>query len=397
MARRTQVGIIGCGPAGLFLAHLLARAGIDSLILEARSRDAVEGTIRAGVLEHGVAALMQELGLAARMLRQASRHAGITLQWRGQRLHLDLAALTGGKAVTVYAQHEVLKDLVAARLAAAPGSILFDTPARAVEGIEGAQPSIVFETPGGSVDRLDCDYVVAADGFHGIGRGAIPASIRQEYGKKYPFGWLGVLVEAPRSWPELIYASQGEGFSLLSTRSATVQRMYLQCDPADPVEAWDDARIWRELDSRLGVDNWELARGKIFQKSVIPLRSFVCAPLRHGRLFLAGDAAHIVPPTGAKGLNLAVADVLVLSRALARAVHRGEAQGLEAYSDTALARVWQAQRFSAFMTRMLHRDPGETPFDTRLREAQLEQIATSRAAATALAENYVGLPFPDEE
>ncbi|WP_456316661.1 4-hydroxybenzoate 3-monooxygenase [Teichococcus aestuarii] len=301
---RTQVGIVGCGPAGLFLAHLLHRAGIESVILESRSRAEVEGTIRAGVLEHWLVEMMTAMGLGARMLREGHFHTGITLQWNRQRLHLDMEDLTGGRKVTVYAQHEVLKDLIAARLADG-GAIHFGVSATAIHAVDTDRPFLTWRADGdGPEQRLDCDYIVGADGFHGPGRQAIPASRRTEYQKVYPFGWLGILARAPLSWPELIYANQGEGFALLSTRSPEIQRMYIQCDPADDIARWSDDRIWAQLEARLSTDDgWVLQRGEIFQKGIIPLRSFVCEPMQHGRLFLAGDAAHIVPPTGAKGLN----------------------------------------------------------------------------------------------
>ena len=394
--RAARIGIIGCGPAGLFLTHLLHRAGITSTILESRSRAEVEGTIRAGVLEHWVTELMQQMGLGERMRREGHFHTGITLQWNRQRLHLDMEALTGGKKVTVYAQHEVLKDLIAARLADG-GEILFGVAGTAIHDIDTDRPYLTWrDGPGGAAQRLDCDYIVAADGFHGPGRQAMPASARTEYQKVYPFGWLGILARAPLSWHELIYANQGEGFALLSTRSPEIQRMYIQCDPQDDIANWPDARIWDQLRARLATDDgWQLQQGEIFQKGIIPLRSFVCEPMQHGRLFLAGDAAHIVPPTGAKGLNLAVADVLVLSRALEAKYRRNEDEALARYSATALRRVWKGERFSWFMTTMLHRNAAETPFEQRIHLADLDFIRTSRAAATALAENYVGLPFDE--
>ena len=393
MSQRTQVGIVGCGPAGLFLSHLLHRAGVESVILENRSREAVESTIRAGVLEHWVTDLMREMGLGGRMDREAHIHSGITLQYGPNRFHLDVTELTEGKRVTVYAQHEVLRDLIAGRVADG-GTIHFEVTETAFHDVGTTAPRIAFRHADGTPDELLCDYVVAADGFHGPGRKAIPESVRREYNKTYPFGWLGILAHAPISWHELIYARHEDGFALLSTRSPEIQRMYIQCDPADDIANWPDARIWAELHKRLETaGNWHLSEGQIFQKGIIPLRSFVCETMRHGRLFLAGDAAHIVPPTGAKGLNLAVADVLVLSRALEDAILHGRTERLDAYPATALRRIWKAERFSWMMTTMLHVDESESPFEHRIRMADLDFLSGSRNAQAAVAENYVGLPF----
>jgi p-hydroxybenzoate 3-monooxygenase len=395
---KTEIGIIGAGPAGLFLALLLRRAGIDAVILESRSREEVEGTIRAGVLEQWVVDLMRELGVAARLEKIADFHTGITLQWNRERLHLDMRALTGGKQVTVYPQHEVLRDLIAGLLAAG-GEIVFGVSGTALHDLESDHPFITFRPDKTSPDktvpetRLECTYIVGADGYHGPSRQAIPEGRRREFHKIYPFGWLGILTRAPRSWHELIYANQADGFALLSTRSPEVQRLYLQCDPEDDLALWPDARIWEVLQTRLAAPGWALQEGPIFQKGIIPLRSFVCETMQFGRLFLAGDAAHIVPPTGAKGLNLAVADVRVLAAALIARYRDNDAEKLARYSEMALRRVWKGERFSWYMTTMLHRNPAETEFERRIHFADLDFVRTSRAAATALAENYVGLPF----
>lgn len=391
---RTQVGIIGCGPAGLFLAHLLHRVGIGCVIIESRGRQDVEQTIRAGVLEHWVTELIKELGLGARMTREAHVHDGITLQWNRERHHVDIQGLTGGKRNIVYAQHEVLKDLIAGRLAHG-GEIIFGVGGTTIRDVDTNHPAIDFRCDGsGTLETIYCDYVVGADGFHGPGRQAIPASDRTEFQKIYPFGWLGILTSAPRSWEEIIYANQGDGFALLSTRSPEMQRLYIQCNPSDDIANWPDARIWEQLQARLGTDDgWSLTEGPIVQKGIIPLRSFVCEPMQYGRLFLAGDAAHIVPPTGAKGLNLAVADVLVLSRALEAKYKRNSQDLLDRYSATCLRRVWKAERFSWYMTTMLHRNEHETDFEQRIHFADLDLVRTSEASARSLAENYVGLPF----
>ncbi len=391
---RTQVGIIGAGPAGLFLAHLLHRVGITSIIVEMRSRADVEGTVRAGVLEHWVAELMKSLGLGERMMREGHFHHGISLQWNGERHHVDIQALTDGKCVTVYPQHEVLKDLIAGRLADG-GEIIFGVGDTSIRGIDSDRPAIDFRRDGtGAMESIDCDYVVGADGFHGPSRQSIPPSHRTEYQKIYPFGWLGILTRAPLSWHELIYSNQDQGFALLSTRTPDVQRMYVQCDPNDDLGAWSDSRIWDQLHARLDIGTgWTLHEGPIFQKGIIPLRSFVCEPMQYGRLFIAGDAAHIVPPTGAKGLNLAVADVLVLSRALEAMYRHNDPTGLTRYSATCLRRVWKAERFSWYMTTMLHRNDHETEFERRIHFADLDLVRTSPTAARLLAENYVGLPF----
>jgi p-hydroxybenzoate 3-monooxygenase len=390
---RTQVGIIGAGPAGLFLAHMLHRAGISAVNLESRGRKDVEGTVRAGVLEHWVTQLMNDMGLGERMKREGHFHDGVTLQWNRERHHVDIRALTGGKSVTVYPQHEVLIDLISARLADG-GEIIFDVGGTAIHGIDTDRPSITFRRDkDGPLETLHCDYVVGADGFHGPGRQAIPSSIRREYQKVYPFGWLGILTHAPLSWHELIYANQDQGFALCSTRSPDVQRMYIQCDPADDIANWSDARIWEQLQARLGVDGWTLTEGPIFQKGIVSLRSFVCEPMQYGRLFIAGDAAHIVPPTGAKGLNLAVADVLVLSRALEARYKSNKQDLLDRYSAMCLRRVWKGERFSWYMTTMLHKNDKESDFEQRIHFADLDLVRTNRAMAQALAENYVGLPF----
>ena len=389
---KTPVGIIGAGPAGLLLSHLLHLDGIDSVVIESRSRQEIEATIRAGVLEHGTVELLRKTGVGERMDREGFVHEGIYLRFGGATHRIDFAELTGGRSIMVYAQHEVIKDLVAARLAAG-GKILFEVKDASVYDLDTTEPTIRFHH-GGKVEELQCDFIAGCDGFHGITRPAIPSRMRREFTRVYPFGWFGILVEAPPSTDELIYAMHERGFALVSTRSPQIQRLYLQCDPHDDVKNWPDARIWDELHARLEtVDGWKLAEGRIFQKGVIAMRSYVVEPMRHGRLFLAGDAAHIVPPTGAKGLNLAAADVRVLSRGLASYYKTSNEQALKDYSATALRRVWRAEHFSWWMTSMLHRFHDETPFHHRLQLAELDYVVTSRAKALTLAENYVGLPL----
>src|SRR5690348_7834730 len=388
---RTQVGIVGAGPAGLLLSHLLHLEGIASVVLESRSRASVEATLRAGVLEHGTAELLKATGVGGRMEREGAVHRGIELRFSGRAHRIDFADLTGGKTIMLYAQHEVLKDLIAARLGAG-GTILFEASDVSLHGVESGEPRIRFGHEGESRE-LECDFIAGCDGFHGVSRPSIPQSSRDEYSRVYPFGWFGILTEAPPSSAELIYAHHRRGFALVSTRSPEIQRLYLQCDPHDTVVNWPDDRIWTEFRTRLAtVDGWTPREGPVIQKNVVAMRSFVCEPMQHGRLFLAGDAAHIVPPTGAKGLNLAVADVWALSRALAAFYAQGRREPLDRYSETALARVWRAEHFSWWMTSMLHTFPGDT-FQERLQLAELRYVTTSRPKAITLAENYVGLPL----
>jgi p-hydroxybenzoate 3-monooxygenase len=390
----TQVGIIGAGPAGLLLAHLLHLAGIESVVLESRSRADVEGTIRAGVLEQGTVDLLRETGVGARLDREAFFHRGVYLRFDGRTHHIDMEELTGGKRVTVYAQHEVIKDLVAARLDAG-GAIVFEAAEVRIEGLDRERPALRY-THQGETRTLSCDFVAGCDGSHGIARHSIPASLVTRYERVYPFGWFGILVQAPPSSDELIYASHERGFALVSTRSATLQRMYLQCDPADSVQGWSDDRIWSELRARLATrDGWAPKEGPIVQKVIVGMRSLVAEPMRHGRLFLAGDAAHIVPPTGAKGLNLAAADVRMLARALDRFYKAGARGGLDRYSDVCLKRVWKGQRFSWWLTTLLHRADTDTSFDRKRQLAELDYLVSSRHAAASFAENYVGLPFEE--
>ncbi|HUK03565.1 MAG TPA: 4-hydroxybenzoate 3-monooxygenase [Burkholderiales bacterium] len=392
---RTQVGIIGAGPAGLLLAHLLRLEGIDSAVLETRGRAEIEATIRAGALEQGTVDLLDAAGVGERMRREGMPHEGIVLRFGGRSHRIPLAELTGGRSIMIYAQHEVIRDLVNARLVAG-GAIHFGVRDVSLLDLDTRQPKLRFHDADGELQELACDYVAGCDGFHGVSRPSIPSRLRREFTRVYPFGWLGILVEAPPATDELIYAYHERGFALVSTRSPQIQRLYLQCNPNDEPGAWADARVWEELHARLaGADGFRLAEGRIFQKGVIAMRSFVVEPMQHGRLFLAGDAAHIVPPTGAKGLNLAVADVRVLARALAEFYASGNAQLLERYSETALRRVWRAEHFSWWMTSMLHTFHDESPFHHRMQLAQLRYVTESRAAATMLAENYVGLPFEE--
>jgi p-hydroxybenzoate 3-monooxygenase len=385
---RTQVGIIGAGPAGLLLSHLLHLRGIDSVVLELRGREQIESTIRAGVLEQGTMDVLSEAGVGERMKAEGAVHHGFELAFEGKRRRIDLTGLTG-KSITVYAQHEVLKDLVAARVAA-DGKLFFNVSDTSIHGIETDAPSIRFMHEG-EQHELHCDYVIGCDGFHGVSRAAIPAARRQDYERVFPFGWFGILCEAPPSSDELIYARHERGFALISTRSPNVQRMYFQCDPKDNVDNWSDDRIWAELHARAdSLEGHQVVEGKIFQKNIVGMRSFVSNTMQHGRLFLAGDAAHIVPPTGAKGLNLAVSDVRVLTAALVAFYKESRTDLLDAYSETALRRIWRAEHFSYWMTRMMHRLDDASPFEQRLQVAELEHVTTSRAAATAMAENYVG-------
>ncbi|RXZ39032.1 4-hydroxybenzoate 3-monooxygenase [Oxalobacteraceae bacterium CAVE-383] len=391
----TQVAIIGAGPAGLLLSHLLHLQGIESVVLETRSRPDIESTIRAGVLEQNTMDVLIEAGLGARMQAEGALHHGIELAFGGRRHRIDLSALTG-RAITVYPQHEVIKDLVAARLAA-QGQIWFNVDHAVLHGIDTDKPAVTCRHEGQDI-KLRADFIVGADGYHGISRARIPLSARTEFQRNYPFGWFGILVESPPSAEELIYARHQRGFALISTRSPSVQRLYFQCDPKDDVNAWSDDRIWNELHARLeNDDGWKLKEGKIFQKNIIGMRSFVMTTMRHGRLFLAGDAAHIVPPTGAKGMNLAIADVRLLSIALNRFYKTGNGDRLDAYAETALRRVWRAEQFSYWMTSLLHHFDDATPFQQQLQLAELDYIVGSRAAATVLAENYVGLPHTGAE
>jgi p-hydroxybenzoate 3-monooxygenase len=390
---RTQVGIVGAGPAGLMLSHLLALAGVDSVVLESRSRASVEATLRAGVLEHGTVELLKATGVGERMQREGAVHRGIELRFGGRGHRIDFADLTGGKTIVLYAQHEVLKDLIGARLNAG-GAILFDASDVTLHDVDASAPRIRFVRDG-AMRELECDFIAGCDGFHGACRASIPESHRNEYSHAYPFGWFGILAEAPPSSPELIYAHHPRGFALVSTRSPQVQRLYFQCDPHDTIDNWPDERIWSEFRMRLATeDAWMLREGPIVQKNIVAMRSYVCEPMRYQRLFLAGDAGHIVPPTGAKGLNLAVADVWVLSRALVGFYRDGQRDLLDRYSDTVLARVWRAEHFSWWMTSMLHAFPGHDRFQERLQLAELRYVTASRPKAVTLAENYVGLPLP---
>jgi p-hydroxybenzoate 3-monooxygenase len=389
---RTTVGIIGAGPAGLLLARLLHNAGIDSVVLESRDRAYVEQRQRAGILEQGTVDVLRAAGAGERMDREGLRHDGIELRYDRRRHRVDFPALTGGRSVMVYAQTEVCKDLIALQLKEG-GPLLFEAEALAVEGADTDSPRVRFRHEGRE-SVLECDYVVGCDGFWGVARKAIPAGLTRTFERTYPFAWLGILADVPPSHDELVYARHDRGFALLSMRSPSVSRLYLQVPEGTDAEQWSDEEIWQELQHRFETaDGWRLERGPITQKSVTPMRSYVHEPMRHGRLFLAGDAAHIVPPTGAKGLNLAVGDVVTFARALVHRRETGSDELLDAYSRTCLRRVWQAERFSNEMTTTLHRTPGATPFDDRLQLARLERIASSRAAATDLAEGYTGFPL----
>jgi p-hydroxybenzoate 3-monooxygenase len=390
---RTQVAIIGAGPAGLMLSQMLHLNGIASIVIESRSRAAIEATIRAGVLEDGTVKLMTEVGAGARMAREGLVHHGFELRFNGRGHRIDLPALTGGRSIMVYPQHEVLKDLTEARLNAG-GQILFETKVTALEGVQTDKPRVHFTTASGEAKILDCDFVAGCDGGYGVSRATIPeGTVRKDFFRIYPFGWFGILANAPTSSDELVYAHHDRGFALISTRTPQVQRMYLQCDPHDKVDNWSDDRIWSELQARVAGDGFSLKEGEIFQKGIIPLRSFVCEPMQYGRLFLAGDAAHSVPPTGAKGLNLAVADVFILARAVTAFYQRGSDDLLNTYSETVLQRVWKVQQFSWWMTSMLHRFDDANAFDLRRQIAELDLVTSSRPASQHLAEMYVGMPL----
>jgi p-hydroxybenzoate 3-monooxygenase len=389
---RTQVGIVGAGPAGLLLSHLLHLEGIESIVIETHTRRHVEERIRAVVLEQGTVDLLNQTGVGSRMRREGLVHHGIELRFNRRGHRIDMYELTGGRAITVYGQHEVVKDLIEARLQAG-GQILFAVDQVSVHGFDGEAPCIRF-TSDNEPHEIACDFIGGCDGFHGICRPAIPVDALRVYEKVYPFAWLGILAEAPPASQELIYSNHRRGFALLSMRSPVLSRLYLQCRPDEDLAGWPDSRIWEELQLRFETDaGFRLNEGPIVQRGVTAMRSFVAEPMQYGRLYLAGDAAHIVPPTGAKGLNLAAADVRILSRALAKWYRTGAVEGLDRYSEMCLRRVWRAQHFSWWMTSMMHRFEGGDGFDYRRQMAGLDNVTTSRAAATNLAENYVGLPF----
>jgi p-hydroxybenzoate 3-monooxygenase len=386
------VGIVGAGPAGLVLSHLLYLGGIDSVVVETRSRDYCEQRIRAGVLEQGTVDLLTQSGVGERMKREGLIHYGIELRFGGHSHRIDFRDLTGGRGITIYAQHEVIKDLIKARLDTG-GSVVFDAEDVSADNLDSAEPEIRFRKEG-RAQALACDFVAGCDGFHGVCRPAIPAGVLTTYERAYRFAWLGILAEAPPSSEELVYAYHDRGFALLSMRSPVISRLYLQCAPEEDLSKWPDERIWRELHTRLASRGGrDLREGPIIQKGITGMRSFVVEPMQYGRLFLAGDAAHIVPPTGAKGLNLAVADVRALANALAEFYASGQTRLLDDYSQKCLRHVWKVQRFSWWMTSMLHRCENDNPFDQRRQLAELDYVTSSRAAATTLAENYVGTPL----
>ncbi len=389
---RTQVGIVGAGPAGLLLSHLLALRGIESVLIEIRSREYCEARQRAGVLEDGSVRLLRAAGLADRLNRQGIEHGGIYLQFAGERRHIDFRDLTGGRTVTVYAQTEVVKDIITRRLAdAGPEAIEFGVTDTEVADLDTDEPRLRYTSRGGVRHEVTCAAIAGCDGFHGICRPAIPAGVQRITERDYPYAWLGILADVPPSTDELIYAHHPRGFALHSLRGPTISRLYLQVGPDEDIADWPDQRIWDELSERFALPGWELKQGPVLDKSITPMRSFVSAPMRYGRLFLAGDSAHIVPPTGAKGLNLALADVAYLAPALAD-LTRGHPDLADQYSDTCLNRVWRSTHFSWWMTTMLHRTPGADAMEQQLQLSQLRYVATSRAAATSLAENYTGYP-----
>ena len=388
---RTQVGIVGAGPAGLVLSHLLYLQGIDSVVVENRSRQYSEQRVRAGVLEQGTVDLLTEMGVGERMKNEGLIHHGIELRFGGRGHRIDFQDLTGGKGITIYAQHEVLKDLNNARVAAG-GQVFFEVENVSARDFDSSKPKIQYQKDGNACE-LACDFIAGCDGFHGICRPSIPSGVLTEYVRGYPFGWLGILAEAPPSSDELIYTYHDRGFALLSMRTPHISRLYLQCKPDENIDLWSDEKIWQELQIRLASNGWKLTEGQILQKGVTGMRSFVVEPMQYGNLFLAGDSAHIVPPTGAKGLNLAVADVQILARGLKHFYAIGSRDLLDNYSEVCLRRVWKVQRFSWWMTSMLHRFPDESPFDHRRQLAELDYVTSSRAAAQSLAENYVGLPM----
>lgn len=387
----TAVCIIGAGPAGLLLSQLLANAGIDSIVLDRQSRSHIEGRVRAGVLEPGTVAALEEAGVAGRLHREGLRHSGFDLAFDGHRHRIDIAALTG-QCVTVYGQTELTKDLFEMRLTSG-ARFFFEVSDVALEALKSDAPVVHF-THAGQRHEITCDYIAGCDGYRGVSRSAIPADVLQTFERVYPFGWLGILTERPPVAHELIYANHPRGFALCSMRSETRSRYYVQCNLQDRVEDWSDARFWEELARRLGDDTAAtLQTGPSFEKSIAPLRSFVAEPMRYGALFLAGDAAHIVPPTGAKGLNLAVSDIRLLSRALIQRYKTGTTAHLDSYSAQALARVWKGERFSWALTTLMHQFDDMSPFEKKMQRAEFDYITSSEAAQTAIAENYVGLPL----
>ena len=388
---RTQVAIIGAGPSGLLLSHLLHLAGIKSVVLERHTQQYIENRIRAGVLEQHVVDLLRHTGAGERLDNEGLIHDGINLSFAGEARRLDFKELIG-RTITIYGQHEVVKDLVAVRQAAG-ADIRFSVADVAVHDIDTPTPLVTYRANGEDT-TIDCDFVAGCDGFHGICRPAIPGDMLNVYEQVYPFGWLGILTESPPPDEELIYASHDDGFALYSMRAPEVSRLYIQCAPDEDIAEWTDESVWQILENRLGTaGGWQLERGPVIERGVTAMRSFVVEPMQHGRLFLAGDAAHIVPPTGAKGMNLAVADVRVLSRAVEQFYGSGNEAGLTAYSRQCLGRIWKAQRFSWWMTSMLHRFPDADAFQRQLQLAELDYVTTSEVAAKALAENYTGLPF----
>ena len=385
---RTQVAIIGAGPAGLTLGHLLHHHGIDSVIIERRDRAYVERRLRAGVLEQGTVDLFRSLGVAERLDREGLVHHGIHLQFEGERHRVPLTELTGGRAITVYGQHEIVKDLIAARLATG-GDIQFEVDDVSLHDIDADRPRVRYRAAG-SAREIACDVIAGCDGSHGVSRMAMPADICRVFERTYPFAWLGILAAVPPSLDELIYAYHERGFALHSMRTPAITRLYVQCGPDDRLDAWPDDRVWAELQARLEMPGWSLEVGPVLEKSITTMRSAVMEPMQWGRLFLAGDAAHVVPPTGAKGMNLAIADVRVLGAAIAEWYRTGDRASLDGYSRVCLRRVWRAEHFSWWMTSMLHRVPDGDAFQHRLQLSQLRYVVGSMAAATSLAENYVG-------